>query len=42
MGKGEAALGKSFRIGGFSNGRPDDEHYLTFASVIWSKKEQHQ
>ena len=33
--KGEAALGKSFRNGGFTNGRPiDTDYYLNFASVM--------
>ena len=32
--KGEAALGKSFRTGGFTNGRPADGDYLNFASVM--------
>ena len=32
--KGEAALGKSFRSGGFTNGSPADGEYLNFASVM--------
>ena len=32
--KGEAALGKSFRAGSFTNGRPEDDHYTSFASVM--------
>ena len=32
--KGEAALGKSFRNGGFTNGRPVSHYYLNFASVM--------
>ena len=32
--KGEAALGKSFRTGGFTNGTPADDNYLNFASVM--------
>ena len=32
--KGEAALGKSFRNGGFTNGRPVSNYYLNFASVM--------
>ena len=32
--KGAAALGKSFRAGSFTNGRPDDSHYLSFTSVM--------
>ena len=32
--KGEAALGKSFRAGGFTNGSPADGHYINFASVM--------
>ena len=31
--KGQAALGKSFRSGGFTNGSPADVEYLNFASV---------
>ena len=32
--KGSAALGKSFRAGSFTNGKPTDDHYLSFASVM--------
>ena len=32
--KGEAALGKSFRAGGFTNGSPADAQYINFASVM--------
>ena len=32
--KGQAALGKSFRSGGFTNGSPADVEYLNFASVM--------
>ena len=32
--KGEAALGRSFRNGGFTNGKPTDDYYLNFASVM--------
>ena len=32
--KGSAALGKSFRAGSFTNGKPADTNYLSFASVM--------
>ena len=32
--KGAAALGKSFRAGGFTNGIPTDPNYLNFSSVM--------
>ena len=32
--KGAAALGKSFRAGGFTNGIPTDANYLNFSSVM--------
>ena len=32
--KGAAALGKSFRAGGFTNGSPSDTNYLNFSSVM--------
>ena len=32
--KGQAALGRSFRTGGFTNARPTDTHYMNFASVM--------
>ena len=32
--KGEAALGRSFRNGGFTNGNPSTDYYLNFASVM--------